>query len=398
MMRQTALALSAALCLALTPGGSAAQSLFAPAARVDGAVVTEYEVGQRQRMLQVFGAPDPSAESALDDLVDERLQLAEARRLGIDVTAEQLEEGKSEFAGRANLGTEEFVGRLNEAGVSVEAFEDFVRAGIAWREVVSQRFGGGQTQVEPDVVERAADAPAAPELRVLLNEIILPADTPERARRAEALAPQIAAIGDFGSFAAAAREYSATPSRERGGAIDWLRLSELPPQIGQVLQELSPGEVSQPIQLPNAVAFFQLRELGEVPGGDTPTELEYAVVALPAGSPRAEAGRIAASAATCDALEGVVGAAGGGLERETQPIGQIPSDLRLELARLDPGEVAVIAGGANMVMLCARSYRAAGAEEPDLSAVRGALVNERVERRAANLLAELRANAAIDTE
>jgi len=90
MIRPTALALTAALCLALAPGMAAAQSLFAPAARIDGTVITAYEVGQRERMMEVFTSPDAGAESALDDLIDERLQIAEARRMGLEVPREEL--------------------------------------------------------------------------------------------------------------------------------------------------------------------------------------------------------------------------------------------------------------------------------------------------------------------
>ncbi len=404
MMRLTALALTGLMALAAP---AAAQSLFAPVAHVDGAVVTAFEVGQRQRMLQIFGAPETSAEDARDDLIDERLQLAEAERLGIAVTPEELAEGMAEFAGRAQLGVDEFVGRLNDAGVAVESYEDFVRAGIAWREVVAQRFGNGQTQVAPDEVERAAAAPPEPALRVLLNEIIIPADRPERAQRAQSLVPEISAISTYAGFAQAARNYSATPSRERGGAIDWLRLDELPPQIAQILRGLSPGEVSPPVSLPNAVAFFQLRELGEVTAQTRPTTLEYATLTLPGGrSPQAlaEAGRIAARVDTCDDLYGVArDLPPEQLRRESLPLSQIPDETRLELAKLDPGEIStgLTASGwqtLRVLMLCDRSYRAADADEPDLGAVQRGLVNQRVAQKSENLLAELRANAAIRLE
>ncbi len=407
MIRPTARALTAALCLALAPGMAAAQSLFAPAARIDGNVITVYEVGQRQRMMQVFNSPDASAESALDDLIDERLQIAEARRLDLEVTREELDAGMAEFAGRADLETDAFVARLGEAGVAVESFEDFVRAGLAWREVVAERFGAGRTQVSEDVVERAADAPPQPRLRVLLNEIIIPADTPDRAARAQQLAPEISAIRDPARFAEAARTYSATPSRERGGAIDWLALDELPPQIAGLIRNLSPGEVTRPIPLPNALAFFQLREFGELPGAGGPTTLEYATLNLPGGrSPEAlsQAAGIAARVDTCDDLYGLPELrAAGGVQRDTLPLAQIPDEVRLELARLDPGEVSTALTGSDgqtlrMLMLCNRSYRAADAEEPDLGAVRTSLVNRRVAQKAENLLAELRANAAIRIE
>ncbi len=406
MTRLRSLALIALMPLAWA-GALPAQSLFAPAAHVNGSVVTNYEVGQRRRMLEIFRAPDPTDETALSDLIDERVQLDEAKRLGVTIDRERLMAGMEEFAQRADLGREDFVAELARAGVAEESFEDFVRAGLAWREVVQAEFGEGRTQIAPDVVERTADAPPAPELRVLLNEIIIPADTPDRAARAQALVPEITAIRDFGSFAAAARAYSATPSRDQGGAIDWLELADLPPQIRQVLLGLSPSEVTPPIPLPNALAFFQLREIGETDGKAAPTALDYAMLALPGGrSPAAlaEAARIEARIDTCDDLYGVVpGLDPSRLVRKTLPLGQIPQDVALELAKLDPGEVstAVTQGnGATLVflMLCDRSYRPLDAEKPDLARVEMRLVNQRVAQKAENLLAELRANAEIRIE
>lgn len=401
-LRLLALALLLPFAVALPAG---AQSLFAPAARVNESVVTNYEVDQRRRMLELFSAPDATDEGALEDLIEERLQLAEAERLGIEIDRERVLGGMEEFARRAELDREGFVAELGRAGVAEESYEDFVRAGIAWREVVAARFGGGQTVVAEDEVERAADAPPDAELRVLLNEIIIPADTPERQARAEALAPQITAITDFGSFAAAAREYSATPSRERGGAIDWLDLANLPPQLRPILQGLSPGEVSPPIPLPNALAFFQLREIGETGGGSQPTELDYATLAVPGGrsdAGLAEAARIAARVDTCGDLYGAVQDAGtASLQRDTMPIGQVPRDVALELARLDPGEISTsLTAGDDLIllMLCGRSYRAPQADAPNIGQIRGGLVTERVSQKADNLLAELRANATIRIE
>lgn len=404
LMTVASLRLAAALALALgftVAPPVAAQSPFSPAAHVNETIITEFEVAQRQRMLEVFRAPDATRQGAMDDLVDERLQLNEAARRGITVSQTEQIEGEEEFASRADLSREAFIAQLQSDGVDPATFSDFVRAGVAWRKVVQQQFGPGQVQVTDRDVARAADAPPEPGLRVLVNEIILPANTPQRAQQAQALAPQISAINSFDAFAAAAREYSATPSRDRGGAIDWLEIDNLPPQIGQLILSLSPGEVTQPIPLPNALAFFQLREIGEVAARSGPTTLEYAALYLPGGRSQAtlaRAAQIAASVDTCEGLETM-----GPAQRDTLPVAQVPQDVALELARLDPGEISTSltrADGETLVvlMLCNRSYRPADAEEPDLGRLRNALLANRASERADSYLAELRANASIRYE
>ena len=66
---------TAALALALVIGQSAAaQNLFAPVARVNDEVITGYEVQQRQRFMQLIGAPGADTDSVIDSLIDDRLR------------------------------------------------------------------------------------------------------------------------------------------------------------------------------------------------------------------------------------------------------------------------------------------------------------------------------------
>lgn len=391
--------------LAATPDRAVAQGLFAPAAQVGDRVVTAFEVDQRARMLQLFRAPGDPREEALTALVDERLQLAEAARMGLTVPDEELTEGMEEFAGRANLDRAQFVSTLSEAGIDVATFEDFVRAGILWRQVVRTRFGD-RADISADEIEREVTGKPPADLRFLLSEIILPANNPEAAAEAEARAPQITAIDTFPAFADAARRYSASPSRDQGGTLDWLEAANLPPPIRAAVAGLSPGDVAGPIPLPNALAFFQLRDREEVASEGEVETLDYAAFYLPGGrgpGTLAEAARIRARVQSCDDLYSVAeGLPPGRLQRETLPPAQVPADVALELAKLDRGEVSTAltrAGGETLVvlMLCERSYADPEAEI-DREAIRRELVNRRVSRLAENYLAELRANATIVTE
>ena len=391
--------LAAAIALVAPP--VAAQNLFAPVATVNERVVTAFEVDQRARMLELFNTPGDLQTLALDALIDERLQMAEAGRLGISVSHQQMQEGMEEFAARANLTRQEFVRALGDSGVDVTTFEDFVRAGIAWREIVRQRFGG-RVDIADGAVARAVEGPPPTELRFLLSEIILPANNSENAARTRELLPQLTRIRSQSEFSAAAQEYSAAPTRDRGGRIDWMAASDLPPPLRQQLAALSPGEVTQPLNLPNAVALFQLRDIGEIRSAGTVRDLEYAMLYLPGGrSPEAlaEAARLDARIDTCDDLYAVASdLPADRLQRLSQAPAQVPTDVALELARLDENEVSTgltRADGQTLVflMLCRRSY--AREDAPDAQTVRERLVSQQVSRRADNYLAELRANATI---
>ena len=95
-----------------------AQGLYTPVAKVNQTVVTEFEVQQRQKFLQALNAPGATRQGALDSLIDERLRNEAVTKSGIELSAETIEQSLSEFAGRANLGTDEFVKRLEQSGIS----------------------------------------------------------------------------------------------------------------------------------------------------------------------------------------------------------------------------------------------------------------------------------------
>ena len=64
-------------------------------------------------------------------------------------------------------------------------------------------------------------------------------------------------------FQKAAKRYSAAPSRDMGGRVKWQDLNGLPAVLKPLIFGLAPGEVTEPLRVPNAVALFQLRAIEE---------------------------------------------------------------------------------------------------------------------------------------
>lgn len=392
------------LALSLGSAPVAAQTdLFAPIARVNDRVITQFELNQRALFLQALNAPGDLQQEALDRLIDERLQLDAAAALGVTVSEDQIQAGMEEFAGRANLSAEQFVAALADGGISRETFYDFVRAGVAWRGVVQGRFGP-RAQVSDTEVDRAlALGSSTGGVRVLLSEIFLPADTPERQAEAQRRATEISKITTLPAFAAAARQYSAAPSRARGGRQDWIPIGNLPPQIRAQVLTLPPGGVTDPIPVPNAIALFQLRQLEETGTPETEAvSVEFARYFIAGGRTQttlAEAEKIKTRVDTCDDLYAVAqGKPEDQLLRDVLPIADIQGDVAMELAQLDEGEVSTAlttADGQALVflMLCGRTL--AINADTDRESIRQRLVNQRLNAYASGYLAELKSDAVI---
>jgi len=384
----------------------AAQNMFAPAASVNGTVVTEFEVDQRIKFLRVLGAQGGNRKAAIDSLINERLRGEAIRDAGLTLTDNGINEALEEFAGRANLTRAEFTKALARAGVEKETYRDFVLNGVAWRDLIRARYGSRVTISEAEI-DRALSSQSAggSNIRVLVSEIIIPAPPPQAARVA-AVAARIAQSKSAREFSNFARQYSATATRGAGGRLPWQALGNLPPSLQPLILSLSPGEVTQPLNIPNAVALFQLRDIDE--GGKparTYSAIEYAAYYMAGGrSPETlqQAANLRAQVDVCDDLYRFAkGQPESVLDRETRTPADLPRDFAIELSKMDPGEVSTAltrSDGQALVflMMCGRT----ASQNADVSRedVARSIRQRRLSGLADSLLAELRAQARIRIE
>lgn len=400
-------------------GGAALaqEGMFAPRMIINGQTVTNFEVEQRMLFLRALRAPGDLEKEALRALQRDRLAAQAAEDLKISVTAEQVKDGMSEFASRANLSVEEFTKALGDEGVAPETFRDFVANGVLWREVVRAKFGQ-QVKISEAQVDRAlAENAKTTQVQVLLSELILPVQGDEVGVVVDQAREIRAGVASEQGFAAAARQYSAAPTANNGGRLDWLPISNLPPAIVEQVLTLSPGEVSDPIVAPQAVVLFQLNGISDVESRmPARVEVEYARFALPAS---ADPAAIRAQADDCGDLYPLArGLPAEALQVVTQDMGAVPQDIGLELAKLDPGESVLRVNGAarELLMLCLRTgipeadpaaetavpvtteEGEAAEDKPavDREAVRSRLGNQQLNALAEAFMEELRSEAIIE--
>ncbi len=394
-------ALTLVLCAGLAlPGGlpdpALAQDLFAPRLFVNNMVITEYEFQQRVQFLTVLRAPGNPQEEALKALIDDRLRMTEAKRLGLKLTEEEIIGGMTEFAGRANLTAEQFVEELGKVGIDVQTFRDFVAAGLLWRQAVRARFLGKVPITETEV-DRALEAQTQKKaLKVLVSELVIPLQPGNEAAALDLANRLSQEIDTEAEFAAAARRHSAAPTAGRGGRLDWIPLANLPAAIGVEVLALDTGEVSAPVQVPNAVVLFQLNDVAEDETAEPlAVTVEWADFLLPDDPDQIAA--IIAGSDNCMDLNGFArGLPEDRLTITAQPMAEVPGDVGLELARLDPGEVSTAltrSGLRRLIMLCGRELTLE--TPPTRDAVREAIINEKLAGMAENYLQELRSAALI---
>ncbi|WP_170759603.1 peptidylprolyl isomerase [Ruegeria lacuscaerulensis] len=387
--------------LTLATSHASAQSLFSPAIKINQDIVTWYELNQRQQFLSILGAPGATEAEVRQALIDERLRNQAMREAGIEAAPEDVQVGIDEFAARGQLSTDQFLQLLADAGVDRETVRDFVANQLSWRDYISARYLS-QARPSADEINRALGQTGGGGLQVLLSEIIIPVNQ-QTVAQAELLAQEISQLQGYDAFSAAATQYSAAGTRNNGGRLDWLNITNLPPALQPVILGLKNGDITQPLSLPNAIALFQMRGLREVASGaPSYSKFDYAIYYLPGGRSAetlAKAAKLKEEVDTCDDLYGIAkDQPPEVLERIEASPSEIPRDVALELAKLDLNEVSTALTRNNgqslmFLMMCTRTVdRGADTSREDVA---NALTQQRLEAFSASLLEQLRADATI---
>lgn len=395
MIRTNILTVLFALGLSLAPIApmATAQSPFSAAIKIDESVVTRYELDQRIRFLTALNFPGVPSQVAQQQLIDEKLKRQAAKTAGVVLAPEALSNGLSTFAARGNMDLETFVGELSKAGIDRYTMEQFVETNLLWIEFVRSKFGR-QSRVSDAQLERSVKSDkSGTAVEVLLTEIIMGV-TPFTQDEVTATAAELSKIRSIDAFSQAAREYSDAPTRDLGGLVTWQKLDSLPPVLQPLVFGLAPGEVTEPLVIPNAIALFQMRGIRETAyRAPQAGALDYAVYRVPVDQ-AAQMDSIIANTVHCDDLYAwAKGNPDHMLDRKSQIPSEIPPSLANQLSKLDDNELVTL-DNTSLIMLCARTATL-DTDATDLEAIRTGLRNKRLESLAEGYLQQLRQEARI---
>jgi peptidyl-prolyl cis-trans isomerase SurA len=397
-MRSFIFAIATAALAWAAPAQAQSQNPYAVAIRVNDRVITNFEINQRVLLLRAFGTTGDLLKTAQDQLIEDRLRLQAATQAGLTLTEEEVEGGVEEFASRANLSGEQLYQYVAQRGAAKESMQDFVRAGLLWRNLVQARFGG-RANVSDDEIDTTLNLISGQKQQsILFSEIRLPLNQRGDEKTLE-LAEQLSnSIKSEGAFAAAARRYSRAPSRGRSGRLDWLPVSQLPAALAGQIMALQPGEVTAPITLGPTVGLFQLRGVREDKNSDQgPVTLTYVSVNVPSSDKMvSEATKLINDVDTCDDIRAQSERfAIPGHTDHVEEVGNLPSVVAVEMAGLDRHEASFYtnsAGSLTVVMLCDRLRELPeGAREN----IRNGLFNQRIGGFGQGYLQELKSDAIV---
>jgi peptidyl-prolyl cis-trans isomerase SurA len=133
-------------------------------------------VEQLQRESRAAMLPKLKKE-ALEELIEERLKLQEAKRGGIEITDEEVRRMLKTLADRNKMTEEQFAQHLKGVGVDISTMRERTRALAAWREVVRRKFSAQITITSRDVdrmISASASETGADTVELQVQRITLP--------------------------------------------------------------------------------------------------------------------------------------------------------------------------------------------------------------------------------
>ena len=249
------------------------------AAIVNDEVISKFDVDQRVNLFLVTSGIERTPQNidglrrqVLRTLIQEKLQLQEARDSEIEISRAEINAAMQDMASGTNRSLDEVEKFLKENNVHIRTMEDQIEAELAWNRFVRGRFGGQVSIGELEIDETLERAEAAMNQdRVNINEILLLANNQLDGQRLMSEAAQIVQQLRAGiNFGAVARQFSAASSSASGGNLGWIPVNQLDENIVPIIENMAAGDISDPIETSAGIYIVQLNSKQQS-GGIDPT-------------------------------------------------------------------------------------------------------------------------------
>lgn len=138
--------LAGAMLLAVQPRAQAQV-----AALVNGEPITQHDVNQRVRLIQLSARKTVSKQEALDELIDDKLKVQVSKRYIAEVPKREIDQAFNGIARRAGLTPQQFVQMLSQSGLTVESMRGRIHADFVWQQIIRGKFQSTLQIGEKDV-------------------------------------------------------------------------------------------------------------------------------------------------------------------------------------------------------------------------------------------------------
>jgi peptidyl-prolyl cis-trans isomerase SurA len=228
---------------------------------VNNVPITSYDIQRRAAFIRLQHGKG----SAADQMIDQTLRLAEAKRLNIRITDQQVDEAYARFAKNNKMQLSQLDGILAQTGVTKEHFKDYIRAQMSWSQAlgIHARSGGRLTEQEAvrRMLEKGGAKPSATEYMLQQVIFVVPASERDslgkRKREAEAMRARFKSCDTTRQFAKGLLDVTV---RDLGRVL----APELPPDWADSIKKANPGTATDVRETQRGLEFIGICSAREV--------------------------------------------------------------------------------------------------------------------------------------
>jgi len=260
LINRPAVLFAVLFCNTVLSAPALASTLDRVVAKVNSEIVTLSAVQDRlfviSQQMQSSGteekmpSQDELMKTALNSIINERLQVQEAKKVGYEVTEKSLLKAFDDIKKKNNITDEQFKEMLAREGHSIKSYKEIIRDQILVSRVSQMKIGNIQAVPEEEIkkyyVKNQKDFWGPPRVKArhilfIIDEGALEKDIRLKKIKAREVLRRIRAGKNFAELA---KKYSEDVSAHEGGKIGVVEHGMLVPEFEEVVFRLKSGEVS----------------------------------------------------------------------------------------------------------------------------------------------------------
>jgi len=242
---------------------------------VNGEPITALDIEQRSKLTQLSTHKVPSRQEVLDELINERLKVREARKWGLEVSDSEVDQAYASMASRMRMTADQLTQQLAKGGLNPGTLKSRIKADIAWPQLVRGRYQASLQIGEKDILtamESKSDDAVGYDFTLRPILFLVPTGSSEafidgRKREAESLRSRFQGCDEGIAFARQLKDIAVREQVIRSSA-------NIPPELRKVLEGVEVGRLTAPEVTKFGVEMFAVCAKKESAADNTPGKVK----------------------------------------------------------------------------------------------------------------------------
>jgi peptidyl-prolyl cis-trans isomerase SurA len=249
--------LAAALFAFVLAGAGAARAQVV--VMVNGSPVTEIDIQQRTKLIQISTNKTPTRQQVIDELINDHLKIFIAKRYSLEISESEVNTAFGNMAQRSHVTPAQLEQSLAGRGLSLSTLKLRIRADLAWGQLVRGKFISslqiGEADIRTAMQARGEEAKESVGYLYTVYPVVLvgphatPPEAEARRREAEALRGRFQSCNEGLRMVRNMRDVVVREPILRNSA-------DLSPQLREVLDKMEIGRLTAPENTSQGIQMF----------------------------------------------------------------------------------------------------------------------------------------------